>query len=500
MSVPLDKQQFRMDGRHVALALATICAGMIAIGLVIEQQPLLAVGAITAPIAGFILLRRPNSVIPLVLFLIYSNAMVVAVRFHGVPSVGAMLVPAPLAIPLFAQLVQQRRPILTGPAFPWLLGLVIWQLISALLSRDPGRALDGVVSTALEGLLLYFLITNVIRNRDTLRQGVWALIAAGAFMGSISAYQQATRSFHTDLGGFGQLSGGPGFRVTEGRGTVQQRRLAGPIGEKNRYAQVMLVLIPLAVSRFWAHRDRRTRAIALFCALMIGIGGALTFSRSGAIAFVLMLCVAVPLRFVSRKQITVLLAGGLLVLIAVPQYRTRLATIPAALGIFSRSVDNNHVDGAVRGRATEMLAAARIAADHPVFGVGPELSSSYIREYGQAGGLRALEGRRESHCMFLELPAEIGLPGLLIFLCMLAATLRSLIQSSLRIRELDQQLSLTGSAFALAIVGYLVMGVFLHMSYVRYFWLLLALANSCCCVMRRVSPTLLRDRSPEVSA
>lgn len=480
----LDNSTVRIDGRLAAIVLAFVCAGIIAVGALIEQQPVFALAAILTIPAAVCVLARPDSAIPVVLFLMYSNAVVVAVRFHGVPSFAAMLVPAPLVIPLFYNIVLLRQRIIVGPALPWILGFIGWQMVSAMLSRAPDKAIDGVIGTVCEGLLMYVLITNVVRTPKALKIGLWALIAAGGFMGGISVFQQTTKSFDSNFGGFGQLSGGRGFEVEQGRGTVRQRRLSGPIGEKNRYAQVMLMLVPLALSRFWTERRYSLRAVAMVAAILTSMGCALTFSRSGAIAFVMMLAVALVLNFVSRKQVAVLACGGLLLLLAVPQYRTRLATVPTALGIFGTSATQEEPDGAIRGRATEMLAAARMAIDHPVFGVGPDLSSEYTREYGQVGGLRALEGPRETHCMFLEIPAETGAPGMLLFLTMLGATILSLLRARALVADTDRELEQTASAFLLAITGYLVMGVFLHMSYVRYFWLMFAMADACTCVAR----------------
>ncbi len=488
MLIPLDNSQVRIDGRIAVIVPAFVCAGLIAVGALVEQQPLVALAAILAIPAAFYVLARPNSAIPVVLFLMYSNAVIVAVRFHGVPSVAAMLVPAPLIIPLFYNIVLRRQCIVVGPALPWILAFVGWQLVSAMFLRAPEKAIDGVMGTVFEGLLMYVLITNVVCSPKVLKKSVWALIAAGAFMGSISVYQQATRSFDSDFGGFGQLSGGRGFEVAEGRGAVRQRRLSGPIGEKNRYAQVMLMLVPLAMSRFWIERNLGLRSIAIVSTMLIAMGCALTFSRSGAIAFVLMLMVALALKFVSRRQVAMLGIGGLLLLLAIPQYRTRLATVPTALGVFGASSSQEEPDGAIRGRATEMLAAARMAIDHPVCGVGPDLSGEYTREYGQVGGLRALEGPRQTHCMFLEIPAETGVPGMLLFLSMLAATILSLLRTRSQTAETNPELEQTVSAFLLAITGYLVMGVFLHMSYVRYFWLMLAMADACACVARCQPP------------
>ena len=234
-------------------------------------------------------------------------------------------------------------------------------------------------------------------------------------------------------------------------------------------------------------------------AMLIAMGCALTFSRSGAIAFVLMSMVGLALKFVSPKQVGLLGIGGLVLLLAVPQYRTRLATVPTALGIFGASSTQEEPDGAIRGRATEMLAAGRMAIDHPVFGVGPDMSGEYTREYGQVGGLRALEGPRQTHCMFLEIPAETGLPGMMLFLSMLGATILSLLRTRSQIIDSDRELEQTVSAFLLALTGYLVMGIFLHMSYVRYFWLMLSMSDAATCVARMANKRTTPDAQEAVA-
>ncbi len=479
MSAFPDSASLRIDGRFAAIGLAFLCAGLIAVGAMIERQPIIAAAALLAVPAATFVFARPDSAVPIVLFVIYSNAAVVAVRFHGVPAIGAMLVPAPLAIPLFYNIVMLRLPIVVTPVLPWILSFVGWQLVCALFSVDSEKSINGVLATVLEGLLLYILITNVVRTPQVMRMGVWALMAAGAFMGGVSVYQQATRSFDSNLGGFGQVSEGPGFQVAEGRAVVRQRRLCGPIGEQNRYAQVMMMLIPLALSRFMTERANGPRLLAMGAAGLIALGCGLTFSRSGAIAFVLMLMVGMAVRFVSSRQIMAVFLGGLLLLLVVPQYRTRLATVPTVLGIFGTAAGAEEPDGSMRGRATEMLAAARIAIDHPLLGVGPDLSATYTRAYGQVGGLRALDGPRETHCLFLEVAAETGLPGLVLFLGMLSASILSLLRVRRQTKGHNRELEQTVSGFLLALTGYLTMGIFLHMSYIRYFWLMLGMADAC---------------------
>ena len=138
--------------------------------------------------------------------------------------------------------------------------------------------------------------------------------------------------------------------------------------------------------------------------------------------------------------------------------------------------------------------------DHPAFGVGPDLSGEYTREYGQIGGLRALEGPRETHCLFLEVAAETGFPGLGLFLGMLSTSIVTLFQVRKRAHGRDHEMEQSSAGFLLALTGYLTMGIFLHMSYIRYFWLMLGLADACHHTAKCIDGTAARPMAQEVHA
>lgn len=55
-------------------------------------------------------------------------------------------------------------------------------------------------------------------------------------------------------------------------------------------------------------------------------------------------------------------------------------------------------------------------------------------------------------------------------------TLRDLARARQATRTLDPMLSALATGFLLSIVSYLTTGLFLHMTFVRYFWLMMALA------------------------
>jgi O-antigen ligase len=171
-----------------------------------------------------------------------------------------------------------------------------------------------------------------------------------------------------------------------------------------------------------------------------------------------------------------------LLLVALPQYWKRLETIGASAQVFDSSGETSagqaEADGAVRRRVTEMLAAVRVFLDHPVVGVGPGLFKSYAEEYGNEGGLRRIEGGRRAHSLYLEIAAETGVFGLALFLAAIAATLAGLAAARRVCRVSDPELAELATAYLLALVCYLSTGIFLHLAYMRYFYLVLALGGA----------------------
>ena len=94
-------------------------------------------------------------------------------------------------------------------------------------------------------------------------------------MGGVSVHQQLTKNFADDYGGFAQVTG-RGFLVETQRGEVRQPRLCGPIGEQNRYAQIMLMLAPLGLFCLGPETSRFRRCAAVTATAVIVAGGAIS--------------------------------------------------------------------------------------------------------------------------------------------------------------------------------------------------------------------------------
>jgi O-antigen ligase len=116
--------------------------------------------------------------------------------------------------------------------------------------------------------------------------------------------------------------------------------------------------------------------------------------------------------------------------------------------------------------------------DHPTIGVGPGMFKAYSEEYGNQDALRRIETGRRAHSLYLEIAAENGAIGLALFLAALLLTLIGLAGARRANLGHDPELADLATAYLLALVCYLSTGIFLHLAYMRYFYLVLALGGA----------------------
>ncbi len=456
----------------------SVLSAAMLLGLLVSVNPLLAVGLPLVIATGWGLFRYPMLTIPIVIFVIYSNISVVAVNFHNVPSIFAKAIPALLMWPLFHYLVIRKQGFVLGPCLFWIVGFGIVQLIGVLCSNRPEIAWDGLHTFLFEGIVLYLLVTNMVRTPGILRNTTWALLIAGCLMGGVPLYQQLTGSFDNEFGGLAQTGGEPGFGTGKMTiaGEVDQKRLSGPIGEKNRYAQVMLLLIPLGLYRIKHEKSRNLKILAFAATTLAGIGSLLAFSRSTLLVVGLVILFAAAMGYVNTKRV---LIGGLIcfsLILLTPQYRTRMASL-ANLGGLVTSGQHSKADGALKGRATEMGGAVLAFLDHPLFGVGPGMFKYVSREYGERIGYRALKDNRQAHSLLPGVAANTGLLGLICLLGVFWTIISNLHRASRSLKRSSPQLAETAIAYSLVLVVYFTSGLFLHFAFIRYFWLMVALAD-----------------------
>lgn len=467
MSIQLrDAEQGPPAGLLLTSVVLFLVAMVPAAAVMDVPTPLLAV--VMALVGLVVLCLRPDIATLLVVGIVYSNAAVVAVNVHDVPFALAAGSSGLLLVPLCYFLLIRREPLLIPSAFPWVMGYLLVSLLSTLLSRDSASAAESVGIFVTEGLLLYLLVVNTVRTERMVIAVVCVLLVVGAVLGAISLHQELTQNFSNEYLGFAQVGGiGEDILTDEG-----ESRTAGPLGRANRYAQVMVLLLPLVFAVGWARYSRRASLFAMGAGLLIAIAVALTLSRGAAVGFALVVALMLALRYLRWRTVALTAAAVILLFVAVPQYATRLGSLERLPGLAPEGVE---ADGSIRSRLTETIAAALVVVDHPLLGVGPGQFPTYYIAYAEKFGLRVRSEDREAHNLYVGIASDVGILGSFFFFAAIWVTIRDLARTRAKLLMTRPRLAHLAGGFMLAIVAYLTTGLFLHLAFERYLWLMLAL-------------------------
>lgn len=485
--------------RKLLLLLTVVFGGIIIASFLAVQEPLFAVGGFAIVLLAVAMFIWPNGVTLFVFFVLYTNAAVVAVRFHGVPFLVGAAVPALLAIPFGHYLVFNRKELIVDKVVPLMFFMMLIFLLGTLFAVDRGTALDNLITFALEGIVLYFLIINTVRTKKMLHASIAVLLLAGLLLGGLSFYQQVTENYEQNFGGFSQMSDAA-FGTGEENilGEVEQPRFGGPLGQQNRYAQIMLVLAPLGLFQFWGSRSRAMRLLAILTTIFSLIAVVLTFSRGAAVGFVLLVIAMAFMRYIKLYHLLLVVLASALLLAAFPQFTSRLDSfIVLSEVITDEGTDIDSADGATRSRVTEMLAAVLMFADHPFIGVGPGMYPQHYQEYATRVGIRVLNTTRESHSLPLGLAAESGIFGIVAFGAILFITLRNLAVHRRKLLSASPEMAYMLTGLFLAIIAYMSTSLFLHFAYIRYFWLVMGLAGAANIIAQKMVEQANAEESAE---
>jgi O-antigen ligase len=322
--------------------------------------------------------------------------------------------------------------------------------------------------------LIVLVIINLLTSRIALWRTAWVLVLVGALLGTISMYQVLTSSYGFEFGGFGRI------KFAHIVGSLHEPRIAGPVGDPNFYAQVLVMLVPIALYRLWGEASIRLKVAAAYALAATILALVFTYSRGGALA----LGVVLVLGVIQQKKLNHLLLGLLvlapLIFFIPEQFEGRLSTLDQLIP--GRSEATLHSDSSFRQRTLLMRSAWGMFADHPFLGVGAGNYSEHYEEYAAQVGSTVSSYEnfgmpRLPHSLYLQVAAETGVVGLVVFMAIIIATLLKF-RSAHRLFKAAGDLRSSSIVFSLALgfIGYLTTSLFLHGDYMRYFWLLVALA------------------------
>jgi O-antigen ligase len=376
------------------------------------------------------------------------------------------------AVALLALVVVMRRfkpkpiALLSDLSTAWFFAFALFAWAGLIHSTYPERVSPKAFDIV-KDFVVYLIIVNLLANRQGMERAIWLLVIVGGTLGCLSFYQEATGTFDNNYGGLAQMK-----TAFIANGVENRARAAGPIQDPNGYAQLLVPLLPLAL---WALANGRTWVGKLLGGVAVaGItsGIVLTFSRGGYLALMAALILfAVFMRISARYVALLLVLLALTFSFAPVEFRARFGTLSELLPT------GQVTDTSLQGRSAYLRVALAMFADNPIVGVGLDNYRmhypAYIRELG--GGLVDVE--RAAHSLYLQVMAEHGLIGMVIFGGLLMVTWQRLSRAQVLFRELGEQRfsELAGAAKA-GFGGFLVSSIFFHDAYIVFLWLQVSLA------------------------
>jgi O-antigen ligase len=243
-----------------------------------------------------------------------------------------------------------------------------------------------------------------------------------------------------------------------------QARISGwgeYLNNPNDIACVLALMAPLSVICALLQRGWK-RWLLFACAGVTAVAILFTYSRSGFLALIAS-CGLLIWKATRGRRVKVLLpiavVAAVLLVAAPGKYRTRLSTI------FNPETDPTN---SAQERQEHMIRAYEVAIRRPIFGVGMGNFHIYaIKE------MRA-------HNAYLETAAELGVVGLIAFLVIIVAPLRSL-------RRIERETAADGprpdpgkhlvsACLQASFVAFIIYGFFGSVQYDSYLYSLVALA------------------------
>jgi exopolysaccharide production protein ExoQ len=437
--------------------LLPIAASAIVLGLLAGHEPALAFGAAFALLFVAIALIDLTAGTCLFAILTLFDALVPSGGFPIAKLAGLLLVVSWLAAVTVGE--RRRERLLESNTLLYLLLLfVAWAVLSAVWAEDPGRVFTAV-SRYVPNAMLLLIVYAAARTR---KQAMW--IAAALLIASVlSAAYGIAYPVEADVEG----------------------RLSGSLGNANETAAALGVGVALAGGLAFAMRGRPWLRLAAGLGVPIcSVALFMTASRGGLVALAAMLVAGVLFAGPRRK---VVLTVAL------------LATLGGFLyfGAFADPQQREHLlqSNGGTGRSDIWKVGWRMVEANPVLGVGAgNFSSSSVRYLLEPGAIThsnyIVDVPKVAHNTYLEVLAELGAVGLILFLAVLGSLVAAVVRAVRQFAAAgDEEMEMLSRAVLIAIIGFLTAAFFGSREFSNQLWLLLSLA-----------PVLLRIARVELGA
>lgn len=361
---------------------------------------------------------------------------------------GLLMAAIAISTYLLDRLVNSRPILRLTPEIAASAALLAWAVLTVPSSLWPGGSLAFILEIYSKTLAIFCLLAQVVVTPRRLRAVAWGLTLMAIPLAAFGIREYLAGNF---------ISAGAVRRIQSYDAPLTQN--------PNDLALMLNLILPLTLALILMKGVPGLRLVAVAGALLSVIAIILTFSRAGFLTLAItgVLYLARALRRPGRGWAIAVLALALLGTPFLPQgYVDRLSTITDI---------RSDPTGSAQERWGDTQAAVRFMAANPVVGAGIGMSALALNE--ERGALW-----KKVHNVYLEYAVDLGLPGLALFLVILAGCIRGTVVVKRRTayRPEGRDLFLLAEGIQTALCAFAFAALFHPVAYHFYFYYMAGLA------------------------
>ena len=461
----------KSDLFYILMSIVVASIGVVAVNNTNSRIGLFGLMGLVAIAVVMAIIIRPSLGANILVFAIFTNISDLLTK-QGYPGIIKPLVGVVAVALLVRYIYAGQIPIghaKTAKVEYFLLAYFMVVIASFLVASDKTRALADITDLGKDMVIIYCILF-ALRHSRTWKHTNWLMMVTTVALCLLSVYQLVTNNYEQNF--FRMAS----IQMDRALSASSTPRIGGPINAPNLWAQVLVAVSTLLVFRLFHEKQMITKLAAV---LMLGIIFYIvlnTYSR-GAYLVIAIDAVLILLMFRKRFNPMILIGVATVMVLMFPflpaTYRDRFTSL------FVVTTENGiYQDTSLRGRSSEMLTGLAMFAEHPILGVGAGNYPTNYQRYAQLIGIEFRAEARDPHSLYVQLLAETGILGTITFLGMVYFLFDALNKACRAIEDSPRLADWLPwiSAYRFAILSYLLTSIFLHNAYIRYLWILIAMA------------------------
>jgi len=362
-----------------------------------------------------------------------------------------------IGIFLEKRLIENIKMYFSSRQLKTLMFFVFWMLMSVPLGAYPGGSFSFLTQEYWKTLVVFFIVLAYVETRKEYENMIWIYILAGGLLGLLTI----------------MTSSGPRLSISS------------DIYDANDTALQFIVVLPFVIWKYISSAGTK-KILSGIISLFILIGIVLTQSRGGFIGMVAVITVTIiQIRRLEKGKLKILLPALAVCCIALyfgsSEYFDRISTV--------FDTDKNYNYSSPYGRINVWKRGLEMMVNNPLLGVG-------VAGYMAADGfLFAADGARfqAAHNSFVQVGAELGFPGLLVFCYLIYSLIKEVRQIASRKFSIDQFYVINSYPIIGAWVGFIATAFFLSAAYAKVFYFQLAIAIVFIGIFKRRSNNMSQD-------